>query len=157
MPTFAIVGSVAVLTGYTRLSFCLAVLLMETTQDVNLFIPMLIGVIFSRGIGNLIIPGLYTKALRLKGVPLISHKISRRAKDFRAEEVMVYPVVKFKQFETAKTIYDTLLSCTHNGFPIVNHENEVVGYISRNFLSIILKNKMFEGAGITMSTAIDVT
>ena len=69
---------------------------METTQDVNLFIPMLIGVIFSRGIGNLIIPGLYVIALKLKGIEVISHKITRRAKDFRAEEVMVYPVVTFK-------------------------------------------------------------
>ena len=118
---------------------------------------MLIGVIFSRGIGNLIIPGLYVKALKLKGIPIISHKISRRAKDFRAEEIMVYPVVKFRQFETVRSIYETLTNCTHNGFPIVNQENEVVGYISRNFLCIILKNKMFEGAGITMSTAIDVT
>lgn len=157
MPTFAIVGGVSVLTGYTRLSFCLAVLLMETTQDVNLFIPMLIGVIFSRGIGNLIIPGLYVGALKLKGVPVISHKISRRAKDFRAEEVMVYPVVSFRQFETLETVFNTLMNCTHNGFPVINNEQEVVGYISRNFLSIIIKQRFFEGAGVTMSTAIDIT
>ena len=31
MPTYAVIGGVAVLSGYTRLSFCLAVLLMETT------------------------------------------------------------------------------------------------------------------------------
>lgn len=44
---YATIGGVAVLTGYTRLSFCLAVLFMETTQNVNLFIPMLIGILFS--------------------------------------------------------------------------------------------------------------
>lgn len=83
---------------------------------------MLIGVIFSRGIGNLIIPGLYVGALKLKGVPVISHKISRRAKDFRAEEVMVYPVVSFRQFETLETVFNTLMNCTHNGFPVINNE-----------------------------------
>jgi H+/Cl- antiporter ClcA len=77
MATYCIIGGVAVLAGYTRLSFCLAVLLMETTQNVNLFIPMLIGVIFARGVGNGIIPGLYVLALKLKGIPSISHKISR--------------------------------------------------------------------------------
>ena len=77
MPTYAVIGGVAVLSGYTRLSFCLAVLLMETTQNVNLFIPMLIGVVVARGLGNLIIPGLYSIALKTKGVPLISHKVSR--------------------------------------------------------------------------------
>lgn len=44
---YATIGGVSVLTGYTRLSFCLAVLFMETTQNVNLFIPMLIGILFS--------------------------------------------------------------------------------------------------------------
>lgn len=130
---------------------------METTQDVNLFIPMLIGVIFARGVGNLIIPGLYVGALKLKGVPLISHKISRRAKDYRAEEVMVYPVVKFRQFEKVKDVYEVLINCKHNGFPIVNNEGECVGIISRNFLAIIIKNKFFEGEGVTMSTAVDIT
>ena len=96
MSTFSIVGGVATLAGYTRLSFSLAVLLMETTQNVNLFIPMLIGIMFARGIGNLIIPGLYILAIRLKGVPVISHKISRRAKDYVARDVMDYPVVSFK-------------------------------------------------------------
>ena len=106
---------------------------METTQDVNLFIPMLIGVIFSRGVGNLIIPGLYIGALKLKGVAVISHKISRRAKNYRADEIMTYPVVSFRQFETIETVYNTLMNCKHNGFPVVNNENEVVGYIGRNF------------------------
>ena len=155
--TFSIVGGVAVLSGYTRLSFCLAVLLMETTQNVNLFIPMLIGVMFSRGIGNLIIPGLYILATRLKGVPLISHKISRRAKDYTAEDVMDYPVISFKQFETVQNVYDTLVNTTHNTFPVINNENEVVGLIGRNFLCIIIKSKFFEGAGVTMSTALPVS
>ena len=52
---YATIGGVSVLTGYTRLSFCLAVLFMETTQNVNLFIPMLLGILFSRGVGNLIV------------------------------------------------------------------------------------------------------
>jgi CBS domain-containing protein len=61
---------------------------METTQNVNLFIPMLIGVVFARSIGDLIIPGLYVGALKLKGVSIIPGKISRRAKSFEADEVM---------------------------------------------------------------------
>ena len=70
---YATIGGVSVLTGYTRLSFSLAVLFMETTQNVNLFIPMLIGILFSRGIGNLIIPSLYHFALNLKHAPMLSH------------------------------------------------------------------------------------
>ena len=70
---------------------------------------------------------------------------------------MVYPVVKFRQFEKVKDVYETLTSCKHNGFPVVNNEGECVGIISRNFLAIIIKNKFFEGEGVTMSTAVDIT
>lgn len=96
MATYAVIGGTSVLAGYTRLSFCLAVLLMETTQNVNLFIPMLIGVVCARGVGTLCIPGLYKLATKLKGLPIINFKISRRAKDFEASEVMQYPVTTLR-------------------------------------------------------------
>jgi len=86
---YALVGGVAVLTGYCRLSFCLAVLLMETTQDVNLFIPMLIGVIFSKGVGDFFNKSLYQQAIKLKGIPMLPNKISKRAQDYTCKEVMV--------------------------------------------------------------------
>lgn len=79
LTTYAIVGGVAILSGYCRLSFCLAVLLMETTQDVNLFIPMLIGTIFAKGIGDLLDKSLYKQAIAMKGIPMITGKLSRRA------------------------------------------------------------------------------
>lgn len=56
---YSVVGGVAILAGYCRLSFCLAVLLMETTQDVNLFIPMLLAVICSKGVGDMLDKSLY--------------------------------------------------------------------------------------------------
>ena len=56
---YAVVGGAAVLAGYCRLSFCLAVLMMETTQDVNLFVPMLVAVAISKGIGNMLNGSLY--------------------------------------------------------------------------------------------------
>jgi len=54
-----VVGGAAVLAGYCRLSFCLAVLMMETTQNVNLFVPMLVAVAISKGIGNMLNGSLY--------------------------------------------------------------------------------------------------
>lgn len=79
LTTYAVVGGVAILAGYCRLSFCLAVLLMETAQDVNLFIPMLLGTIFAKGIGDLLDKSLYKQAIALKGIPMITSKLSRRA------------------------------------------------------------------------------
>ena len=40
-PTYAIIGAVAILAGYARHTFSLAVILMESTENINLFIPMM--------------------------------------------------------------------------------------------------------------------
>ena len=38
--TYAIIGAASVLAGYSRLSFSLAVIMLETTENVNLFLPI---------------------------------------------------------------------------------------------------------------------
>ena len=50
--TYAIVGAASVIAGITRTSFSLAVLMMETSEDVNLFIPMMIAVVISLAVAN---------------------------------------------------------------------------------------------------------
>jgi CBS domain-containing protein len=64
-------------------------------------------------------------------VPVISFRSTNKAKTFDASEIMQSPVVSLKQHEDVKTIYETLLSNTHNGFPVINSNNIVVGMISR--------------------------
>jgi H+/Cl- antiporter ClcA len=141
--TYAVVGGVAILAGYCRLSFCLAVLLMETTQDVNLFIPMLLGVIFAKGIGDLLDKSLYKQAINLKGIPMISGKMSRRAQDYNCSEVMITEVVSINHSETLKSVYQKLSNCTHNGFPVINENRKVIGLISRNHLVTIIEHGFY--------------
>lgn len=54
-------------------------------------------------------------------------------------------------------MFTKLSNCKHNGFPVLNHKNEVVGLISRNFLCIIIKQKFFEDEGIRKSRIDDLT
>jgi hypothetical protein len=78
------------------LCFSAAVLFTETTQDVNLFLPLFITTIFSKSVGDWIIPALYIKSLQLKDVPLIPESISRKSKSFQAIEVMQFPIVSIR-------------------------------------------------------------
>ena len=73
---------------------------METTQDVNLFIPMLLGTIFAKGIGDLLDKSLYKQAIAAKGIPMVTGKLSKRALDYACHEVMVPEVVFFNHSET---------------------------------------------------------
>jgi len=40
---------------------------------------MLLGVIFAKGIGDLLNEGLYKRSIELKGIPILNAKLSKRA------------------------------------------------------------------------------
>jgi H+/Cl- antiporter ClcA len=49
--------------------------MLETTQSVNLFIPMLIVMLVSYGTGLFFNQSLYARALRSKQVPMLKEKV----------------------------------------------------------------------------------
>ena len=46
-----IIGATSMLSSYTRMTYSLGVIMMETTQSLNLFIPILLSMIVSYGVG----------------------------------------------------------------------------------------------------------
>lgn len=63
---FIVVGTAAVLAGYTRMTYSLAVIMMETAQVMNLFVPIFFTVVISNKVGALFTRGLYVRAVRGK-------------------------------------------------------------------------------------------
>ena len=59
MATYATIGAASVLAGYSRLSFSLAVIMMETTENVNLFLPVVFSLFISFAVGRLFNRSLY--------------------------------------------------------------------------------------------------
>lgn len=57
LPTYAVVGAAAGLTGVTRLTLCVAVLVMETSGALQLIVPIMVGVFFSKLTGDGFDPG----------------------------------------------------------------------------------------------------
>lgn len=49
--------------GYSRLSFSLAVIMLETTENVNLFLPILLALFISFSVGRLFSRSIYINAL----------------------------------------------------------------------------------------------
>lgn len=70
--TFAILGATAVLSGATRMTFALAVIMLETTSSVELFLPIIFTLFISYGTGTIMInKSTYLSALRTKNIPLL--------------------------------------------------------------------------------------
>lgn len=76
--TLCILGATAVLSGCTRMTYSLAVIMLETTANVDLFLPIIFTLFASYGIGTIVVnKSIYGGALRTKNIPLLSKGIPK--------------------------------------------------------------------------------
>mmetsp|Transcript_36583 Transcript_36583/g.49606 ORF Transcript_36583/g.49606 Transcript_36583/m.49606 type:complete len:97 (+) Transcript_36583:1327-1617(+) len=69
--TYAIIGAASVLAGYSRLSFSLAVIMLETTENVNLFLPIIFTLFISFAVGRLFNRSMYVSSVQFKNIPFL--------------------------------------------------------------------------------------
>ena len=66
MKNFIVLGCAAMLAGYTRMTYSLGVILMETAQTMNLFVPIIFTIIIANHVGYLFTRSLYDRGIRGK-------------------------------------------------------------------------------------------
>lgn len=64
--SYIILGCAGFMAGYTRMTYSLAVIIMETSNDIQIFLPMMICIGTSNYIGYLFTRSLYERAIRGK-------------------------------------------------------------------------------------------
>ena len=76
--TVSILGAAAVLSGATRMTYCLTVIMLETTSNVDLFLPIIFTLFCSYGSGFILNPrSIYKGALRTKNIPILNKSIPK--------------------------------------------------------------------------------
>ena len=121
MATYSTIGAAAVLAGYSRLSFSLAVIMLETTENVNLFLPIVFALFISFAVGRLFNRSLYAVALVSKSVPFLVETVPVFNRNLKAEAVMSRPVVYLSKRSTVSAIVEALRHNNFNGFPVVEN------------------------------------
>ena len=81
------------LSSYCRLTYSLVVIMLETTSSINIFLPMMIGVMTARFVGDLLSPSLYDRALRMKQLPFLRANPPESTKYLKAWQIMASDVV----------------------------------------------------------------
>ena len=123
MATYATIGAASVLAGYSRLSFSLAVIMMETTENVNLFLPVVFSLFVSFAVGRLFNRSLYQVSLVSKSVPFLVETVPEFNRNIKAEIVMSRPVHSLTQKAEVSAVVEALRDTNHNGFPIINNNS----------------------------------
>ena len=106
--TYAIIGAASILSGYTRLSFSLAVIMLETTENVSLFLPIISALFVSFGIGRLFNRSLYEGSVKAKNIPFLVEEVPEVNRHLTAVKLMSSPVMNFNLKPTVGAILETL-------------------------------------------------
>jgi len=68
---FVVLGVGAVMAGYTRMTYTLAIIVMETSMIISLFIPTAFAILVSNVVGYWFTRSLYERAIRGKQMPIL--------------------------------------------------------------------------------------
>jgi chloride channel 7 len=132
-----ILGTAGMMSGYTRMTYSLAVILMETSMDINLFVPIVFTVLISNQVGFMFTRGLYDRAVRGKQMPVLQDFVPHPCRSILAEQIMSKDIVKLQRVEKLSNLFD-LLNTSHHGFPVVNAAGNLIGLIPKNFIMTII-------------------
>jgi H+/Cl- antiporter ClcA len=86
--SYLILGSAAMLASYTRLTYSLAVIIIETTQSINLFIPVMITIFISYGVARMFNRSLYEMSIRSKSLPVLRDRIPAESQNVRVRDLI---------------------------------------------------------------------
>ena len=106
--TPVLVGAGAMLSAYCRLTYSLVVIMLETTSSINIFLPMMIGILVSRAVANLFCGSLYDRALRMKQMPFLRANAPKKTRYLPVSKIMAKELVTLNTISNMETIRKAL-------------------------------------------------
>jgi hypothetical protein len=101
------------------MTYSLNVMLLETTQSINLFIPILLTMLTSYLTANFFNFSLYNRALRNKQVPMLKDFVPETNVNMRAKVIMKEDIMALSLIPTVEEIGNAL-SFGYKCFPVLN-------------------------------------
>ena len=118
----------------------MAVVMLETTASVDLFLPIIFTLFISYGTGTILInKSVYLSAIRSKNIPLLGKSAPSLNRSLTAFNIMHSPVVTFNFIIKVSQAYDILERTTHSGFPVLNSFGRPIGIIERDILITMIE------------------
>lgn len=126
--TYALIGATSVLGGVTRMTISLTVILLETTNDIQFLLPIMMVLMVSKWVGDLMNISLYDLHVEIKCIPFVEANPPLSMKNLSTKDVMKSPVVGIPRFTTLREISELLEHNHHNGFPVFGSHVDTQAY-----------------------------
>jgi len=136
---WAMLGAAAMLSGVTRITITITVILFETTGEWSLILPTMAIVIMAKSIADQFNISLYDMHVELKCIPFVEPDPPRHIEGLFSGDVMSRGAVCCSMIPRVHDVIQMLQGCRHNGFPCVSDTGKIRGLILRNQIITILK------------------
>lgn len=147
---YALIGAAAQLGGVVRMTLSLSVILLETTGNIAFVLPIILTLMAAKWSGDYFNEGVYDNQIKSSKVPMLPWHVDPALQQNIAKDIMNQPVVCVRRKEKVNYIIDILKNTTHNGFPVIeddengNRENgKLIGLILRSQLVVILMKSLY--------------
>ncbi|XP_039624939.1 chloride channel protein C-like [Polypterus senegalus] len=154
---FATIGAASYMSGVTRITISLTVLMIEVTNDVQALLPITVAVMVAQRVGDMLTEPFYSAALKLKCVPILPEdpKVKINKNDLNLELFTAGNVMKrhprtVHLRESVVCLARLLQDTPHSAFPVIHkpdqdHHEVFVGTITRMELCKLLQSeRIFE-------------
>jgi chloride channel 7 len=146
---YAICGSAGFLGGVTHMAVALSVVMLEITNDFEFLLPILLVVLFAKGISDSLVHPLFDMMIELKHIPFLEDEPTLTMHKIRCYHCMHRNIISLPVVTTVREIINVLNdgAHSHNGFPVVDDTSSkmIRGLVLRSHLVVILTEKLFEG------------
>ena len=147
--TYALIGSAAMLSGFTRMTAAVTVIIIEATASMDVLAPIILACVIARAVSMAIVShSLDERQIIAKGVPFLEHhahpstaavKIGDALKEADSRRG---PIIAFRKQERLEVLLNALLLTEHNAFPVlddVENNTGLGGLVTRAMLQRVLR------------------
>ena len=130
---YAVLGSVSMLGGMTRMTLPITIMMIEITSDAQFLIPIMLVVLLAKGTADRLIGGLYAEHLKLDGLVMVfGDRLPRKLKKLTARELMsAPPLIHLSVVDTVDNVYSAIHNTMHHAFPVIESEIASVHRLSK--------------------------
>jgi H+/Cl- antiporter ClcA len=135
---YAICGAASLLSGVSRMTLWVGVVMIESSSQIELSIPIILAVVSSKFVSDsLMHDSLYERAIRAKKIRFLPPVESKKSSNRSVQDVMTSPVIAvIFDSETVSSICTLLNQFRFRSFPVVSLNGDVLGMVSRETLGI---------------------
>lgn len=136
---YALLGSAAMLGGFTRLALPVIVMLIEMTGDATYLLPVMLCCVVGKSVADHLTTPLYPQHMAIENIPVLTDKLNDAVSTLQAVDIMNKTFASICRYDTLEHILDTLDRSKSVVLPVTNLDGTFYGVIKRTQLIVAMK------------------